>query len=594
MEVVFRIGAMAGEGAFVMGRTIGRIFARGGYNVHGYPEYPSLVRGGHNSYTIVVSDEHARSPRQKAQVLLAVNREALIFHKDSMAENGVILYDSGLDTSSMKFREDIKLVPLPVSDVLKEAGAATIMKNIAIISAGLSALSYPLEPLLKVIEEEFSRKGDEVVNLNKKVAELMYNKDFDKANISLKPLDKSAKVYASGNEIAALGALAGGLGFYSAYPMTPASALLHTLVAKMEKDLHNVAVVQSEDEISAAQMAIGASYAGVRAMTGTSGGGFALMTEGVGMAALAETPIVFYIAQRTGPSTGMPTWTEQADLIQMFGASQGDFLRVILAPGTIEENYELTAEALNIAEKWQLPVILLTDKFLAESHFSMDIPEKVPEINRGKLITEDLPQLTPGTRYKRYALTEDGVSPRPIPGVKNGEHVATSYEHWEDSFTTEDFDMRVKQVDKRASKIKGLYADQPKPSVYGDGSLTLAVWGSHLNQALDAQKILKAEGINVRILHFKWLYPLDPKKVKEVWKEKTIMFENNSTGQFTNLLFMQTGIKPEGLALKYNGRPWFPEELVKIAKDAIQNGIKEEYKLKEEFENYEFFTPWRY
>ncbi|RME79132.1 MAG: 2-oxoacid:acceptor oxidoreductase subunit alpha [Methanobacteriota archaeon] len=589
---------MAGEGAFVMGRTLGKLFVRGGYHVMGYPEYPSLIRTGHNSYTIVASRELVRSPRENTDILIGVSKDGVLFHKDSVKENGIILYDGQvIKIEEMEIKESIKKVNLPIHAILKEVGAPLIMKNVAFLGAALAVVGYPLSYLEKVIEEEFTRKGQEVVKLNQEVAKKAYEyieKEGIKANVTMEAKENK-RMYLSGNEAVGLGALAGGLGIYSAYPMTPASSVLHFLVQKQVEG-HDIAVVQAEDEIAAAQFAIGANYAGVRAMTGTSGGGFALMTEGVGMAAIAETPVVFFLAQRTGPSTGMPTWTEQGDLFQVLGASQGEFLRVILAPGTVEEAYYGAAEALNIADRYQLPVFLLSDKFLSESHFTMEKPQKV-EIDRGKLITdsEDLKELMMGERFLRYKDSEDGISARTIPGVKNGQHVATSYEHYEDSFTTEKFDERVKQVDKRERKLKALLEESWKPKVYGEGEIYLACWGSQVGPLLDAQKSLAKDGINVGVIHFTWLYPLDEKKVLEVLEgKKVMMFENNSTGLFSKLLRMETGWKANGLVLKYNGRQFFKEQVEKVVREAVENGIKEKVVVTQEVDNYEYYTPWRY
>ncbi len=600
MEFSFKIGALAGEGAFVAGRTLGKVFARAGYHVVGYPEYPSLIRGGHNAYQVLVSDQKVHSPRQTVDVVIAVNKEAVLFHKDNLNKNGILVYDEMINDENLDIREDIKKIKIPAMKIINELKASPKMKNTVFVASALAVVDFPLEIFLQMLKEEFSRKGEEIVSLNQKVAEKAY--DFVKQNFSSElKLTKigSPTPYFSGNEAVGLGAIAGGLKLYAAYPMTPASSVLHYLTAQAKK--HNIVVVQTEDEIAAANVAVGANFAGKRAMTGTSGGGFALMTETVGMAALAETPVVFFLAQRTGPSTGMPTWTEQADLYQALGASQGDFLRVILAPGSTEQAFYLTAEALNIAEKYQLPVILMSDKFLAESHFTTKVDQSKVKIERGKLILDssNLPELKPGEKFKRYELTEDGISPRTVPGVKNGEHVATSYEHEEDSSTTEHFGERVKQVHKRwHKKLKTMEKENlSKPDVYGEGKIAIAVWGSQLLPALDAQKMLKEEGIEVAVLHFKWLYPLFKEAITSVWNrfEKIIMFENNSTSQFARLLRAETSLYPSITVTKYNGRQFFPEQIVEVMKKLKENNYSENHvDVTEEKENYEYYKPWKY
>ncbi len=586
MELVIKIGAAAGQGAFVTGRIVGKLFARGGYHVFGYPEYPSLIRGGHNAYEIRVSDKPIFAPLTKADVLLAVNKDAIVFHKDGVKEEGVILADA----VAAQGMEDARIISLPVAKKLNELGAPLKMANTAYIASLLAMVGYPIEPLHQLIEETFSKKGQEVVELNKKVADAFYAfaKEQREPIASLKPLN-GKRLYISGNEAAALGALSAGLKFYAAYPMTPASNVLHYLVSVKKKA--GIAVVQAEDEISAANMAVGASFAGVRAMTGTSGGGFALMTETVGMAALAETPIVFYLAQRVGPSTGMPTWTEQADLFQVLGASQGEFLRVILAPLTIEDSYYVTGEALNIAERYQLPVFVLTDKFIAESHSTVEDFKPIP-IDRGKLITSIEEELPLGKRYLRYKDTEDGISPRPIPGVKNGLHIGTSYEHREDSFTTEDFDERKKQVDKRMRKLKALLQESWEPWEEGEGDVALIVWGSQWGPAVEGAKI---SGLPIKVIGFRWLYPLSKEKVeKAIGDRKVVFLENNSTGLFSKLVKMETGIEADGLILKYTGRPFFPEQVAKALKELSSRGWRGEVRYAEDFEKYEFYAPWRY
>ncbi len=598
MEFSFKIGAMAGEGAFVAGRTLGRVFARAGYNVVGYPEYPSLIRGGHNAYQVLVSDEKVNSPRQKVDVVIAVNKEAVLFHKDNLNENGILIYDATIDDEKFSIREDIKKVKIPAMKIINEIKASPKMKNTVFVSSALAVVDFPLEIFLQMLKEEFSRKGEEIVKQNQEVAKKAYQ--YVKENIPSKiKLGKrgEATPYFSGNEAVGLGAIKAGLKFYSGYPMTPASSLLHFLIARAKQ--HNLVVFQTEDEIAAINAAVGANFAGKRAMTGSSGGGFALMTETIGMAALAETPIVIFLAQRTGPSTGMPTWTEQADLYQALGASQGDFLRIILAPGTTEEAFYLTGEALNLAEIYQLPVILMSDKFLAESHFTTKVDPSKIKIKRGKLVTEGLPELKPGERFKRYELTEDGISRRTIPGVKNGEHVATSYEHEEDSFTTEHFEERSKQVRKRwHNKLKLIKNEElTKPSLYGDGEIAIAVWGSQLLPALDAQKMLEKEGIKVAIIHFKWLYPLFKENISPLWEKfkHIIMFENNSTAQFSRLLRGETALFPDVRVLKYNGRPFFPEQIKEAVKSIIESNFsKEVVEIEKELENYEYYKPWRY
>ena len=582
-----------------MGHMLITCFTRGGYNVVGYPEYPSLVRGGHNTVQVRVSDRPINSPLHYQDVLIALNKDALFYHMNDMSSGGTIIYDELIDVSKFKIREDVKVYPLPLSKLTKEMGGTEQMKNTAAAGAALALINYPFEIFEGILRDQFGRKGEEIVKANVNVAKAGYDhvkkSDYGCA-IKLKPLSDKRSLVITGNQAIALGAIAAGMKFYSAYPMTPASSILHYL-AKLERDF-SLVVKQTEDEISAINYAIGASYAGARSMVATSGGGFALMTEAVGLAALSETPLVIGLVQRTGPSTGMPTWTEQADLRFALHASQGDFLRVILAPGDMNECFELTAEAFNLAERYQLPVIIMSDKYIAESVFSTaPFDQSKIRIDRGK-IAKDLPELAPMTRFPRYRITDDGVSERVFPGTPNGQHVATSYEHDETGASSENFVMRTKQVDKRANKIKSLMKDIKPPAVYGakDAEITLVGWGSTKLSALDALPLLEEKGIKARYIHFSYLYPLDEKAVKKaLGKGKTIMLENNSTAQFAGMLKQYAGVELDFHMLKYDGRPIFPEQIAENVEKLKKAGFKGKKTIPiVEKDDFEYYAPARH
>lgn len=594
-----RIGAQAGAGVMVTGRMMAKCFTRGGYNVVGYPEYPSLVRGGHNVVQVTTGTNEIHSPPRRCEVVLALNRDAVFYHKDFVKKGGMIIYDKALDISEFKVSKAIKMFPVPLDELIEKAGGTSRMKNTVALSCVLAMIDYPFDILAGVIEDEFRRKGDEIVKKNIAVAKEAY--EYVKSTngdvpYTMKPLSDKRKVLISGNEAIALGAVKGGMKFYSAYPMTPASSILHYLFANERK--FNIVVKQTEDEIAAMNYTTGAAFAGVRSMTGTSGGGFALMVEAFGMAALAEAPIVAVLVQRIGPSTGMPTWTEQGDLRFALHASQGDFLRVVLAPGDVEECFRLGFEAFNLAERYQLPVIIISDKFLGESVFSSErFDEKGLKVERGKIV-DKLPALEPNTRYKRYKLSKDGVSPRVFPGTPNGMHVGTSYEHDETGFSTESFIMRTKQVDKREAKITGLLKDIPAPEVYGpkDADVTIMCWGSHKMPALDALNILKMNGIKADVVHFSYLFPLDKDKIAKVLKgRKTVMVENNSTGQFTGMLKQYCDFEPDFLLLKYDGRQFFGRQIAEEVEKLVKSGFKGDREIKVvEKEDLEYYNPQRH
>jgi len=393
MDFVFKIAGQAGAGVMITGRMMIKCFTRGGYHVIGYPEYPSLVRGGHNTVQVRISDTQIHSPKRECDLVIALNKDAIFYHMESMAQGGLMIYDQLIDTSRFKLRPDIRMHALPLSKLTLDVGGTEQMKNTAALGAALAAVDYPFGMLETLIREELARKGEEVIKVNISAARAGY--DYVKTGgISfgkqIKPLAEKRRPIITGNEAIALGAVRGGMKFYAAYPMTPASSILHYLIEKERQ--FSIIAKQTEDEIAAINYAIGASFAGARSMVGTSGGGFALMVEALGLAAMSETPIVVALVQRNGPSTGLPTWTEQGDLRFALHASQGDFPRVILAPGDVQEAFFLSAKAHNLAEKYQIPVLVLSDKFLSETVFSTErFDQSKVKIERGKLVKGALP-----------------------------------------------------------------------------------------------------------------------------------------------------------------------------------------------------------
>ncbi len=565
----------------ITGRMMVKCFTRGGYHVVGYPEYPSLIRGGHNTVQVRISDKPVNSPVQHQDLLVALNKDAIFYHMNTMAGGGAIVYDELIDVGKFTVRQDVKMYPLPLAKLAQAAGGTEQMKNTAALGAALAMIDYPFGILEGIIRDELARKGEEIIKVNIVTAKAGY--DYAKANgiksaRTVKPLSDKRSIIITGNEAIALGAVRGGVKFFAAYPMTPASTILHYLIENERK--FNLVVKQTEDEIAAMNYAIGASYAGVRAMTGTSGGGFALMTEALGMAAMSETPVVAALVQRPGPSTGLPTWTGQGDLRFALHASQDDFARIVLAPGDVQECFFMTAQALNLAEKYQVPVIVLSDKYLSETIFSTaQFDQSKVRIERGKL-AKKLPPLQPMERWKRYALVRDGVSERVFPGTPNGMHVASSYEHDERGFSTESFVMRAKQVDKRASKLKAILKEMPLPKAHGhedkDAEVTLVGWGSTKLPALDALPLLEKAGIKANFVHFTHLFPMDGRAVKKLLKKskRLVMVENNSTAQFAGLLRQYAAVKMDATLLKYDGRPFFPEQIAEEVVKLKATGYK--------------------
>lgn len=364
------------------------------------------------------------------------------------------------------------------------------------------------------------------------------------------------------NEAIAFGSISAGCKFFSAYPMTPINGLIAFMASAAEK--YGFIYKQPEDEISAINMAIGASFAGVRSLTATSGGGFALMTEAFGMAGMTETPLVVVMGQRPGPSSGLPTWTGQGDLNFMLNASQGEFLRFVLAPGDLEEAFEMTVEAFNLADKYQAPVIILIDKFLAESCQTTEMFKfDNVKIDRGKILTPE--QFAKLTDFKRYENTKDGISPRAMPGKGGPFFVANSYEHEEHGFSTESEKQITDMIEKRARKEVLAEAEMPAPTFFGpeNAEYTFVGWGSTKAPMLEALKTLNESGNKANYLHFTHLSPLNGDKVLKILKslKKTVLIEGNSTGQLGRLIMEKTGIRLQKRFLKYDGRPFFPCEI---------------------------------
>ncbi len=594
-----KIGAQAGAGVMVTGRSLAKCFTRGGLNVVAYPEYPSIIRGGHNSYQVVVSDKPVHSPLMHSDIVVALNQDAVLFHKDSLSKGGALLYDSRIDAQKFKPRKDILLFRLPIEDLLAKSGATAKMANTVALGAALAVSGYPFGLLETVLRDEFTRKGENIVRENISAARAGYDHakaDFKGFGKSLKPASDKRKIFLEGNEAVALGAVKAGMKFYVAYPMTPASTLLHYFCENDRK--LDIVVKQTEDEIAAMNYAVGANFAGVRAMTGTSGGGFSLMVEALGMAAESETPVVVTLVSRPGPGTCMPTWTEQAELRFALHASQGEFLRVILAPGDVDECFNLAWRAFNFADKYQMPVIILLDKFLGESTFSTErFDESKVKIERGK-IAKDLPELPPNTRFRRYALSADGVSARPLPGEPEGMHVATSYEHDETGYSSEDFSVRKAQVDKRMAKLDALVKEIPGPALYGrkTADVTLVCWGSQKLPCLDSLEMLAEKGVTANLLHFSYLFPVNVKEVQKALAKckKTVLVENNATAQLAGLLKEYADAGFDFHLLKYDGRQFFPEQIAGEVAKLAEKGFKGRKEIRIGDADYEYYNTQRY
>ena len=568
-NISWKIGGEAGFGIVSTGLIFSKVFAKKGYFVIDSNEYPSLIRGGHNTYTVRVSSNEIFSINKNINVLIALDEETVKLHQEEVSYGGYIVYDeNSFDiTGFKKDRKDINYVMVPFSKIISELGAPGIMKNNVSLGVSIALLNYDMEILKDAIKGVFSGKESEIVNLNIKSSELGYKYIKEKLKINayeleiVKPVNR---ILVTGNDAVFLGAVRAGCKFYAAYPMTPSSSILHSF-ASVENDF-NIVTKHAEDEIAVINMVLGASYAGARAMAATSGGGFSLMNEGIGSAAMTETPIVVVLCQRPAPATGLPTWTEQGDLLFASHASHGEFLRVIMAPGDPEECFYLTGKAFNLADRYQIPVIIMLDKYLSENHFTYDrFDYKNITVNRGELITrsKDI-----NSEYKRYSDTEDGISPRTIPGVENenGIHIANSDEHDQYGYSDESAHNRKIMVDKRFRKIKKLIEEIPPPRIYGpnDAEITIWSWGSCKGPILEAMSILNQKEKMVNLIHFTYLYPFDSDVINGLISEnnKNIVVENNKTSQLSKIIMMNTGYRIKNKILKYSGRQFLPEEII--------------------------------
>ncbi|MCR4276499.1 MAG: 2-oxoacid:acceptor oxidoreductase subunit alpha [Candidatus Roizmanbacteria bacterium] len=573
VDFTWLIGGEAGFGIMTTGVVFSKIATRSGFHIFDYVEYPSLIRGGHNAYEVHVSDSPVSHLSPTIDILVCLNKETYEKHKSRLTPSSLVVFDQ----DEFEIKEEIKKIIVPFKKILSELKGQPIMKNTIALGASIGILGGDVNELIRIISEQFAKKGEEVINFNKQFIQTGF--DEVKKNYSNNILNylvkKSGetKLVLTGNDAFALGSVIADCRVYSAYPMTPSSTVLTDLAAWQEKI--GMVVRHAEDEISVINTAIGSSFAGVRSAVGSSGGGFALMVESLSFAGITEIPIVVFIAQRPGPATGMPTWTEQGDLLFSVFSGHGEFPKIVLAPGDNEEMIELTAKAYNLADKYQMPVIVISDMYLSESHKSVEksfVDSFVSkyQINRGKLIGQDQVSNIKDGKYLRYKLSEDGISERLIPGTPGHFYQANSYEHVEDGHTTEEAQPRIDQVDKREKKwTTYLRNDFAMPTVYGDlegSEIVFVSWGSTKGIVMQAQKLLLDKKVNSAFVHFNHIYPLDIDKTKELFNKqykKYILVENNSWGQFGKLLKMETGFEFKEKLLRYDGRPITVEEIIK-------------------------------
>lgn len=568
MDYSIKICGEAGQGIQTVGETLSKVFSRSGYHVFTHQDYESRVRGGHNFYQVRLADKQISAPLDKINILIAFDRESIPANEKRLAEYGRIIFDS---SSTGKVENpalpDSSYMDIPFTALAVEHGGNRIMANTVAIGAILGMLGMELEILFKIIQDAFEKKGEAVIKANTEAATAGYAftiKQCLKCPFSTPPLS-SPKMLIAGNDAIGLGAVASGCKFYSAYPMTPSTGIMLYVAGKAKE--YGIIVEQAEDEISAINMALGASFAGVRAMTSSSGGGFALMVEGLSLAAMTETPIVIGLAQRPGPATGLPTKTEQADLLFALFTAHGEFPRVIFAPGTPEQAFYLTNKAFDMAEKYQIPVFVLTDQYLADTQWTFDGFDLTRLKYTDYRLRGDALRKLSG--YNRHALADSGISPLAVPGESRHLVVTDSDEHNEEGHLIEDEETRINMVNKRLFiKLPAIRNEMEAPVLYGNSNPTVVLvgWGSTYGVIKEAVDEL-SKSKEIAMLHFSEVYPLPlPEKLDYIKllnnAKTTICIENNATGQFAYLLKAETGFTFHKRINKYDGQPFTLEYLL--------------------------------
>jgi 2-oxoglutarate/2-oxoacid ferredoxin oxidoreductase subunit alpha len=559
--ITWLVGGEAGYGIATMGKMFARACARAGAGVFGYPEYPSLIRGGHNTAQVRFGDGEVRGHGDKIDVLVALNEETVRLHLDEMAEGGVIIYDGEY--------EGAEVVNVPFAKITEEMGGSAVMKNMVAFAASAAVCGVGFEFVESVIKDNFGRKGQEVVDLNVKLAKAGY--EAVEVKIERKFEGGGEKqIVLTGNEAMALASIKAGLKFMAAYPMTPVTSIMQIIAAHAEK--YGIIMKQTEDEIAAINMTVGAAHMGVRAMTATSGGGFSLMCEALGMAAMTETPIVVIEGTRPGPSTGLPTWTDQGDLRFVLHASQGEFPLVTALPGDVEECFEMTLKSYNLAEKYQMPCLLITDKYLGESVKSTAPFEADDYVAERGILSREEAVKTGDDEYLRFKITDSGVSPRALPGYPGCIHTSATDEHAENGDLDESAENRIAMVDKRSRKLVALVendlSEEEMMELHGseDAELTVVAWGSTKGPVLEAVEACEGKA---NFLQIKYASPFPAEGVERVLKgaKKILLVENNEQAQMGGMIREFTGVKIEEQLLRYDGRPVnAPEVLSRINK----------------------------
>ena len=566
MDFTIKVAGEAGQGLQTTGAALARIFCRLRYHVFTHQDYMSRIRGGHNFYQIRISDRPLTAPRQAVHILVALDRESIDRQAGDPPVTGVILFDP--ETVKEPLQGDTYL-PTPFARIAEEVGGKKIMANTVAVGAVLGLFNVGTETAESVVRESLEDKSEEMIQANLKALAAGYRHAREKCKVperfQTRPPQAEKLLLINGSQAIGFGAVTAGCKFYSAYPMTPSTGVMNYLAGKSAE--HNIIVEQAEDEISAINMVLGASYAGVRAMTATSGGGFALMSEGLSLAGMTETPVVICEMQRPGPATGLPTRTEQGDLNFVLYGGHGEFPRVVLTPGTPEQAFRATNRAFDLAEKYQIPVFVQGDQYLADCEWTG------PAFDVSRLRYTDYrlrgAALNELTGYQRYRFTDNGISPLAVPGASRHLVVVDSDEHDEDGHIIEDAATRKRMVEKRLHrKLENLRREIVPPELYGEGNpeILLIGFGSTYGVMKEAVDLLQGT-YPIAMLHFSEVCPfpgLDRLDYRTVLEEarSTLCVELNATGQFARLLRTEIGFTCSGAVNRYDGRPFTTDDLL--------------------------------
>jgi 2-oxoglutarate/2-oxoacid ferredoxin oxidoreductase subunit alpha len=575
-EVTIWIGGEAGEGIASAGDVLLKTAARMGLGAFAHNSYQSVIRGGHVLLQTRIGAHPVLSQGDSWDFLIALNQQSIDLHVPTARSGAGVLFNQD-KVKALVTPTGTRMYGVPVAELTAALPKNPVMQNTVLLGALAEMLAFPWELFESTIRSQFAKKKTDTTDINVTAARNGWDfaeRHFPAASNIRLDGDGKQRMMITGNQAIGLGAVAGGCKFYAAYPMTPASSVMHWLAPRAPK--FGMLMKQTEDEIAAMNMAIGAGYAGVRAMVGTSGGGFALMTEAVGMAGMAEIPVVAVVAQRGGPSTGLPTKTEQGDLFQVLGASQGEYPKAVIAPLDVVDAYYATIECLNLAEQFQMPVILLSDLYLSE-HTEVADPDgfhpHIP-IERGEMVA----QAHEG--YARYLDTASGISPRTVPGTPGGMYTSTTDEHDEHAVLASDVfaspSVRKKMMEKRMRKMEGVgKATAAKAYIFEESAhaeLTLVGWGSTYRLLCEARQQMIDAGHPVNLLQFRTMWPFPAEATLPLLQttKRAVCIENNFSGMLARLIRQETGFLAPCAIRKYDGEPFTPEQLVA----ALQNCLR--------------------